>query len=709
MDTLQPIAIQLLRNGFTPLHISPDGKMPKHMGWQHETPTEESLTRQFARPSNIGVRLGDVQKDGTCLIAIDVDIEEHSLIRCVERALGERVPVKRGKKGATYILRLDREYKTHKIYWTRDGNKKAAIDVLCKGAQTVIPPSIHPETKQPYQWIAGEPLPDLDYRTLPVFTPAVIDEIRGYCKNENDPIYALNDMEWLGVGGGGNTHDVCVAAVGSMVARKWTDQDILERIQRAKLEACDRAGLPYDWPQAQKVIQEWIDSCRDKKFDTTSKVRVDDIPIELINRYVYVIGLDRMYDLRKHTTVAMPVFNNVHARDIPKPWVSVLMHPDFRHVDKLTYSPGQPQFCREKSFESEAVLDCLNTYADAGLEPEDGEVGPFVELVRDVVDHNDDAFHHVMCFFAHMVQHPGERINHALVIQGEQGIGKDSIVLALEKVIGSQNTSQVTLAHVESQFNDWLFGKQLIVFQEMLASGRRNIYNKLKTFITDPVHTINAKHLPLQRIPNRAVYIFLTNYKHALSIDPSDRRTWVWYSEMERKPPEYYNRYYAWLNDRRSANHLLNYLLQYDTAKWNPAAPPPLTDAKRAMIDASSSEVEQFLREAVENRAWPMACDLVSVPHVVSALRPFMRCSIGMVNEAIDHICPKGSLLEHRPWFGRTRLRLRAVRDYDKWKTKTGKELQAAYRMPTPPGQGESEGQYAMYGPDDSTETEERY
>jgi hypothetical protein len=59
------------------------------------------------------------------------------------------------------------------------------------------------------------------------------------------------------------------------------------------------------------------------------------------------------------------------------------------------------------------------------------------------------------------------------------------------------------------------------------------------------------------------------------------------------------------------------------------------------MIDASSSECEQFLREAVNNKTWPMACDLVSVPHVVAALRPFMRVSLGMVNEAWTTSAPR--------------------------------------------------------------------
>lgn len=713
MEILQELALRLLRNGFVPLRIDPDSKAARSLGWQTDTPTESSLMRAFARPSNMGVRCGDLQKDRTVLCGIDVDVEDANLIRCVEKAIGCRVPVKRGKKGYTYLIRLDREHKSHKIYLTRDKKKKAAIDVLCRGAQTVIPPSIHPETKLPYQWVAGTPLEDIQYHELPVFTPAVIDEIRGFCKNPDDAIYALNDMEWLGVGGGGNTHDVCVTAVASMVARSWTDEDIQLRIQRAKLEACEAAGVPYDWPQAQKVIQEWIESCREKKFDTTSKVRLEDVPIELINRYVYVVGLDRMYDLHKSTTVAFSVFNNVHARDVPKPWVTMMLHPDFRHVDRLTYSPGQPQFCREKSFDSEAVLDCLNVFYPSGVEEDEGDVQPFIDLVNHVFGRygpdgtylgpDEEAVDHVLSFFAYSIQHPGERINHALVIQGEQGIGKDSIIAAVERLMGAQNVSQVTLREVESQFNDWLFGKQLIIFQEMLATGRRNIYNKLKTYITDPLHTINTKHLALQRVPNRAVYIFLTNYRHALSIDPSDRRMWVWYSQMERRDPAYYDRYYTWLKDRRSSSALLHFLMNYDTSKFNPAAPPPMTDAKRQMVDASSSEVEQFLREARDNSSWPMTCDLVSVPHILGALRPFMRVSQSMIAEALDHIAPK-SLLDTRPWFGKQRLRLRAIRDFDKWEDASGAELSAAYRMPLPPQSGETEGSYTTYGDGDDIE-----
>ncbi len=268
VEEMQSIALKLHGLGFIPLRLEPGSKAAKHQGWQLENLDEESIRRTFARYGNLGVRCGDMHDDGTCLLGLDIDLENGALIGAVERALGDelpRIPVKKGKKGATYILRFDREQRTTKIKWVRDGNKPIeCIDVLCRNSQTVVPPSIHPDTKLPYRYIAGPRLDETDYRTLPVFGPALLDEIRGFCADPDDAIYALNDMVYAGVGGGGNTHDTCVRAVSSMATRKWTDDDIHHRIQRAKREACEAAGMPYNWPESHKIIQKWIDTAREK-------------------------------------------------------------------------------------------------------------------------------------------------------------------------------------------------------------------------------------------------------------------------------------------------------------------------------------------------------------------------------------------------------------------------------------------------------------
>lgn len=272
MLILRNEALQYLALGYIPLWVAPNSKAPKSAGWQSIQPTSESIQHAFARPSNLGIRTGDVHPDGSCLVAVDIDLEEHVLIRAVESAIGCKVPVKQGKKGFTYIFRLSEQLPSRKIHWYRDGTKRPAIDVLCRAAQTVIPPSIHPETEQPYRWVSGPALCELPYDHLPLRTAAVIDEITGFCKNPEDPIYKLNEMEWHGVGGGGDTHDTCLAAVASMVGRGWTDDDVHSRVGRAKREACERAGAAYDWPQEQQTIQGWIVSAR-AKFGSGEKGR----------------------------------------------------------------------------------------------------------------------------------------------------------------------------------------------------------------------------------------------------------------------------------------------------------------------------------------------------------------------------------------------------------------------------------------------------
>ena len=67
-------ARKLLANGYAPLRVELGSKACKIPGWQSLKVTPEGINRWFSRPGNIGVRLGDVQSDGTCLIAIDVDL-----------------------------------------------------------------------------------------------------------------------------------------------------------------------------------------------------------------------------------------------------------------------------------------------------------------------------------------------------------------------------------------------------------------------------------------------------------------------------------------------------------------------------------------------------------------------------------------------------------------------------------------------------------
>lgn len=279
MGAFGEVARQIFSFGVSPLPIIPGEKRPVFSAWSKyctELPTSEELDQWVKRyeSCNVGIGLGiPLGPDRNRLLAVDVDDDE--LTEQVFFALGQPPLSKKGKKGITYLLLGPESVANTK--WRRLDERgrplsRPSVELLARGSQTVIPPSIHPEG-MPYVWLGVEPW-GVPPEQWPVFEPHMFDELAAICNGRNEHFVALNTMVWLGAGKGGNTHDTCVSAVACMVGRGWNDDSILERIVRAKREAAGRAGLPYDWTDAGPTIREWIESARAKGMDTpTAKPR----------------------------------------------------------------------------------------------------------------------------------------------------------------------------------------------------------------------------------------------------------------------------------------------------------------------------------------------------------------------------------------------------------------------------------------------------
>jgi len=144
-------APKLLAIGAHPLVIAPGTKKPAYAGW---TDPEREALRTSQPGAGIGVRLGK-QLNGTYLIAIDWDNDEAALT-----ALEKFPPtiMKEGSRGLMF-------YKSYVPVVSRDfrANGVTAVQVLSDGRQTVLPPSIHPDTKRPYVWTSKFSLYDLPH------------------------------------------------------------------------------------------------------------------------------------------------------------------------------------------------------------------------------------------------------------------------------------------------------------------------------------------------------------------------------------------------------------------------------------------------------------------------------------------------------------------------------------------------------------------
>ena len=69
-------------------------------------------------------------------------------------------------------------------------------------------------------------------------------------------------------------------------------------------------------------------------------------------------------------------------------------------------------------------------------EPPPKEVLPFLELLQILGNHREDVVKYITQWTAHMFQKPGEMPRVALVLKGEQGIGKNSYTELLKRLLG---------------------------------------------------------------------------------------------------------------------------------------------------------------------------------------------------------------------------------------------------------------------------------
>jgi hypothetical protein len=113
-----------------------------------------------------------------------------------------------------------------------------------------------------------------------------------------------------------------------------------------------------------------------------------------------------------------------------------------RPVEQMTWCPGLPMLIRNRlvshgGWTNRPGVTCFNLYLPAAVKHGNAaEVDPWLDHITKI--YPEDA-EHIIRWLAHRVQRPGEKINHALVLGGPQGTGKDTLLDPVKQAIGPWN------------------------------------------------------------------------------------------------------------------------------------------------------------------------------------------------------------------------------------------------------------------------------
>jgi hypothetical protein len=303
-------------------------------------------------------------------------------------------------------------------------------------------------------------------------------------------------------------------------------------------------------------------------------------------------------------------------------------------VDAAVWAPGLDELIEGRVLNSGGWIKkknarCFNLYQAPKIEPGDAKkTGPWREHLKRVYPHDAK---HIEKWLAHRVQRPSEKLNHALFLGGNQGIGKDTILEPAKHGVGHENFKEISPTAVMGRFKPHLRSVVLRVSEarDLGETDRFKLYDHMKTLIAAPPDSLmcDEKNLREHYVLNVMGVIITSNYKTGgIYLHPDDRRHYVAWSEATKEEfsAEYWRTLWQWYNDG-GIWHVVAYLMRLDLTGFDAKAPPPKTPAFYEIVDSNRAPEDAELSDVLDDLGNPSA---VTIEQLVKAAQAARRAEI---------------------------------------------------------------------------------
>lgn len=236
---------------------------------------------------------------------------------------------------------------------------------------------------------------------------------------------------------------------------------------------------------------------------------------------------------------------------------------------------------------------------------------PWLEHVWKVFPKDGDA-DQFMDYMAHRVQKPGEKPRFALLIAGEQGVGKDTAIAMCTPAIGAWNIANISPRDIDQGFNEF-YAKVLVIISETANSNELNkwAFNEAtKVLIAGQPDfiTINPKYGQKYSVRLHNGTIVTTNHlATGIYIPPDDRRYDVinaatrgemGLADIEKRAL-YFEGLWSWFNEEHGAEHVAAFLHERKLEKFSAASGQRITVAHKFAVSIGFHS-DEWLADALD-------------------------------------------------------------------------------------------------------------
>ncbi|MFZ6871144.1 DUF5906 domain-containing protein [Undibacterium sp. Di27W] len=305
----------------------------------------------------------------------------------------------------------------------------------------------------------------------------------------------------------------------------------------------------------------------------------------LLDNFALIYGSDEVWDGEQRCLLKINPLRLAFGNDAIKYWLgnaSRKMVP----VDRVVFDPTMKA-------DPATTVNLFNGFAMA---PKAGEFNLILELLFHLCGSDEAVFEWVVCWLAYPLQHPGAKMDTAVVMHGDEGSGKNLLFEKCVARIYGEYGGIIGNAELEDKFNDWASKKLFVVCDEVVTRNElRQLKGKLKGMVSNATIRINPKGLASRDEANHMNFMFFSNELQPLALDKTDRRNMVIWT-----PPKQAEEYYAAVAHQifnGGTEAFYKFLLDVDVGSFNEHTKPIMTEAKANLISLGLSPTERFYRE----------------------------------------------------------------------------------------------------------------
>lgn len=220
-----------------------------------------------------------------------------------------------------------------------------------------------------------------------------------------------------------------------------------------------------------------------------------------------------------------------------------------------------------------------------------------ITLLHDLCDREQVAVDFLLKWLAFPLQNIGAKMATCVLMHGHiHGSGKSLMFVTIMKKIYGEYHTTVGQAQLDNQYNEWIENKLFGVFEEIVDNKKKhNVMGMIKHLITGETLYVSKKFVSGWEMNNHLNTVFLSNNTQPLPIEEKDRRFLVLNPNKDLSGP---------LHEKvmqeiktNGVQAFYTYLMNLDLSDFHEHIKPPMTIAKKTMIDYSRAGFDTFYHD----------------------------------------------------------------------------------------------------------------